>query len=72
MYHRQEAQLEELKKISSHLEKSWNKRVASNTTLYSNFDLKKLSPTKKQTNKREKLSMQEIRLTALFFRLTKA
>ena len=48
MYHRQEAQLEELKKISSHLEKSWNKRVASNTTLYSNFDLKKLSPTKKR------------------------
>ena len=43
-----ENQLEDLKKLSSQLEKSWNERLASNNELYSNFDLKKLSPTKKR------------------------
>ena len=43
-----ENQLEDLKKLSSQLEKSWNERVASNNGLYSNFDLKKLSPSKKE------------------------
>ena len=43
-------QIEDLKALSSQLEKSWNERVYSNKTLYEDFDLKKLSNTKKNNS----------------------
>ena len=48
MTNNQLIQIEDLKAFSSRLEKSWNKRVYSNITLYKDFDLKKLSNSKKK------------------------
>ena len=41
-------QIENLKALSQRIEKSWAERIYSNKTLYQNFDLTKLSKSKKE------------------------